>query len=378
GGMALAAARDAIYFRLTADADQFLTVAKFRAARKLWARVQAACGLSPKPLLIAAETAWRMMTARDPYVNMLRATIAVAAAGFGGADAVTVLPYTAPLGLPDAFARRIARNTQLVLSEESNLARVADPAAGSGATEALTQQLCAVAWSTFQEIEAAGGVWAALEGGLIQRQVAAVRAARQRAIAHGKDVLTGTNAYPDLHETRPAVLEVAPLKPLPELSATVTIEALPRIRLAEPFEMLRERSDQILAKTGRRPQIFLSALGTPADFTARMTYAKNFFETGGIEAVSSPGPDFAAMYKTAGTALACLCSSDKVYAKDGAAAATSLKAVGAKHIYLAGRPGEREAALRQAGVQTFIHDGCNALSTLTAAYDILGGERTAR
>ncbi|HXW42311.1 MAG TPA: methylmalonyl-CoA mutase family protein, partial [Xanthobacteraceae bacterium] len=378
GGMALAAARDAIYFRLTADADQFLTVAKFRAARKLWARVQAACGLSPQPLLIAAETAWRMMTARDPYVNMLRATIAVAAAGFGGADTVTVLPYTAPLGLPDAFARRIARNTQLVLLEESNLARVADPAAGSGATEALTQQLCAAAWSTFQEIEAAGGVWAALEGDLIQRQVAAVRAARQRAIAHGKDVLTGTNAYPDLHETRPAVLDVTPLKPPQEGSVAVTIEALPRIRLAEPFEMLREQSDRILAKTGSRPQIFLNALGTPADFTARMTYAKNFFETGGIEAVSSPGPDFAAMYKTAGTALACLCSSDKVYAKDGAAAAASLKAAGVKHIYLAGRPGEREAELRQAGVQTFIHDGCDALSTLTAAYDILGGERIAR
>ncbi len=136
GGMTLEAARDAIYFRLSADADQFLTMAKFRAVRKLWARVEAACGLAPKPAMITAETAWRMMTRRDPYVNMLRTTIAVAAAGLGGADAITVLPHTAALGLPDAFARRVARNTQLVLLEESNLARVADPAAGSGALEA--------------------------------------------------------------------------------------------------------------------------------------------------------------------------------------------------------------------------------------------------
>ena len=120
GGITLDRARDAIYFRLSADADQFLTMAKFRAARKLWARVETACGLAPKPVMVTAETAWRMMTRRDAYVNMLRNAIAVTAAGLGGADAVTVLPHTAPLGLPDAFARRAARNTQLLLLEESN------------------------------------------------------------------------------------------------------------------------------------------------------------------------------------------------------------------------------------------------------------------
>src|SRR5438034_1185441 len=111
-GMSLESAYAAIYFRLTADADQFLTTAKFRALRKLWARVATASGLSPKPAIVMAETAWRTMTRRDPYANILRATIAVAAAGLGGADAVTVLPHTAALGLPDAFARRVARNMQ--------------------------------------------------------------------------------------------------------------------------------------------------------------------------------------------------------------------------------------------------------------------------
>jgi methylmalonyl-CoA mutase len=373
-GMTLEAARDAIYFRLAADADQFLTVSKFRAARKLWARIEAACGLAPKPVTIAAETAWRMMTRRDPYVNMLRTTVAVAAAGFGGANAITVLPHTAPLGLPNALARRCARNTQLVLLEESNLARVADPAAGSGAIEVLTLELCAAAWSVFADIEKTGGAWAALQSGAIQKSVAAVRAERQKAIARSKDVLTGTNAYPNLHETVPAVLDVAPVKPAPDATAAVTAEALPRLRLAEPFEQLRERSDQVLARTGARPSIFLANLGALAQFTVRATFAKNFFEAGGIEAVGGEGDAsaIAAAYKSAGTAIACLCSSDKVYEQDANAAAEALKAAGARHIYLAGRPGEREAALRAAGVQSFIYDGCDAVATLSAAYDSLG------
>ena len=372
-GIALEAARDAIYFRLTADADQFLTVAKFRATRKMWARIEATCGLAPKPVLLTAETAWRMMTRRDPYVNMLRNAIAVAAAGFGGADAITVLPHTAPLGLPDAFARRAARNTQLVLLEESNLARVADPAAGSGAIEALTQQLCEAAWSILQDIEKTGGAWAALQSGAVQNGVGAVRAERQKAVARSRDVLTGTNAYPDLQETLPAVLDVAPVKPAPEETGTITAEALPRLRLAEPFEQLRERSDTTLAKTGARPKIFLANLGTPAAFTARAGFAKNFFEAGGIEAVGGDGEGsaLATAFKDAGTPLVCLCSSDKVYEKDASAAVAGLKAAGARHIYLAGRPLEREAALRAAGVQTFIYEGCDVLATLTASYDIL-------
>src|SRR5262249_3910703 len=149
---ALGDARRMIGFRLAADADQFLTTAKFRALRKLWARIEEACGLTPAPASIAAETAWRMMTRRDPFVNMLRAQVAAVAAGLGGADRTAVLPYTAAIGLPDRFARRIARNTQLILLEESNLAKVADPAAGAGVLESLTHGLCVAAWSLFQEM----------------------------------------------------------------------------------------------------------------------------------------------------------------------------------------------------------------------------------
>jgi len=374
-GVALDAARGMIYFRLAADADEFLTIAKFRALRKLWARVEAACGLTPKPANVAAETAWRMMTKHDPYVNLLRTTIAVTAAGVGGADSITVLPHTAALGLPDAFARRVARNTQLILLEESNLAKVSDPAAGSGAIEDLTTKLCAAAWSQFQETENAGGAWAALEQGLVQRQVAAVRAERQKAAARRKDALTGSSDFPDLHEKSAAVLDVAPVAPPKEAAATVTIEPLPRIRLAEPFEALRDKSDQILAKTGTRPKVFLANLGKLSEFTARAMYAKNFYEAGGIEALSNDGfKDQAAMiaaFKASSAKLACLCSSDKVYEKEAAAAAQALTVAGAT-VHLAGRPGEHEAQWREAGVKTFIFMGCDVVSTLQATHGILG------
>lgn len=372
GGMSLEAARDAIYFRVTADADQLLTMAKFRAVRKLWARVQTACGLPAEPGFVAAETAWRMLTRRDPYLNILRNTIAVAAAGLGGADAITVLPHTAPLGLPDAFARRIARNVQLVLLEEANLARVADPAAGSGALEALTQQLCTAAWSLFQEIERAGGAWAALERGLIRQKVAEVRAERQKAIARRTDVLTGTNTYPDLDETVPAVLDVPP-RPKPEPVKDARATPLPRIRLAEPFERLRDASDRMLAETGARPKIFLACLGAQADFTPRAAFAKNFFESGGVEAMSQQveAATVGDAFKSASTPLACLCASDRAYEEGATAAAAALQAAGARHIFMAGRPHAREAEWRAAGVQSFIYEGCDLLATLQAAYDIL-------
>jgi methylmalonyl-CoA mutase len=374
-GVPLGAARGMIYFRLSADADEFLTIAKFRGLRKLWARVEDACGLAPKPAYVAAETAWRMMTKREPYVNMLRTTIAVTAAGLGGADSITVLPHTASLGLPDAFARRIARNTQLILLEESNLAKVSDPAAGSGAIEDLTGKLCAAAWAQFQEIEKAGGAWAALERGLVQRQVAALRAERQKAAARRKDALTGTSDYPNLTELPAAVLDVAPIVAPKEAAAAVTIEPLPRIRLAEPFEALRDASDRVMAKTGARPKVFLANLGKLSEFTTRAMFAKNFYEAGGIAALSNDGfKDRAAMIaalKASGAKLACLCSSDKVYAKDAAEAAKALTAAGAI-VHLAGRPAENETIWRQAGVKSFVFMGCDVVSTLQAAHDILG------
>jgi methylmalonyl-CoA mutase len=371
-GIALEDAQGMVYARLAADADQFLTLAKFRALRLLWARVEQACGLTSKPLFVAADTAWRMLTQRDPYVNMLRATMATFSAGLGGANAITVLPHTLALGLPDPFARRAARNTQLVLLEESNLAKVSDPAAGSGGIETLTRQLCEAAWALFQEIEKAGGIFAALEQNLIQRKVAATRAVREANIAKRRDVLTGASEFPNLHEAGIAVLDATPVVLPPYGEAKFKFDALAPMRLAAPFEALRDKSDERLKASGARPKIFLANLGAAADFTARATFAKSFFETGGIEAIDTQGfADPAAVataFKASGAAIVCLCSSDKAYAEHAVAAAKALQAAGARHIYLAGRPGEQEAALREAGTGDFIFAGGDALAMLREAW----------
>jgi methylmalonyl-CoA mutase len=374
GGVTLDAARRMIFFRLAADADQFLTIAKFRALRQLWARAEEACGLAPSPPCVSAETAWRMMTRRDPWVNMLRAAVAVFAAGLGGADSITVLPYTAARGLPDRFARRMARNTQLILLEESNLAKVTDPAAGSGAIEDLTQKLCRAAWALFQEIEASGGAAAALAQRVIQDKVAEVRQARAAAVARRTSPLTGTSEFPHLEEAPAAVLDAAPVESPTLGPAAVTFPALPRMRLAEPFEQLRDASDRRLAEAGRRPKVFLATLGRLADFSARATFARNFFAAGGIEAVTHEAfadqAEMIAAFKQSGAKVACLCSSDEVYARKGVDAAKALSSAGAAHIYLAGRPKDREI-YQAAGVQSFIYTGCDALAILTAAHDMI-------
>jgi methylmalonyl-CoA mutase len=375
-GVALEDARSLIGFRLSADADEFLTIAKHRALRTLWARIEQACGLVPKAASIATETAWRMMTRRDPWVNMLRTTIASFSAGLGGADAVAVLPFTAALGLADRFARRNARNTQLVLLEEANLARVADPAAGAGGIEDLTNKLGQAAWALFQEIERAGGAPAALEQGLIQAQVAKVRAAREAAVAHRKDTLTGTSDFPNLAEMPVVVLDVEPVKAA-SYPAAVRYPPLTPLRLAEPFERLRDLSDREMSATGSRPKVFLANLGTLPEFTARASFAKNFFEAGGIEAITSDGFESRAQmvdaFKASGAKLACLCSSDKVYDSEAAGAATALRAAGA-HVLLAGRPAQSHA-LKSAGVSDFIYAGCDAVAALTAAYSVIASGR---
>ena len=375
GGVPLDTARRLIFFRLAADQNQFLTTAKFRALRKLWSRVEEACGLEPEPAFVSAETAWRMMTKRDPHGNIVRGTIAALAAAVGGANAVTVLPYSAAVGLPDAFARRVARNTQTILLEESNLYRVADPSAGSGAIEALTQELCLAAWTLFQKIENTGGPAEALRDGLIQREVASTRAAREAAVAKRKDSLIGTSDFPDLAEEPIAVIEAERSAPCDE-AGQQTAEPLQRIRLAEPFEALRDRSDAYLAAHGTRPKIFLACLGRPADFNTRASFAKSLFEAGGIEAVTPEGmqslDDVVQGFETSLAKLVCLCSSDKVYASDGPQAARALKDIGAEHIYLAGKPSELEADLKNAGVESFVSAGSDVLETLRSVYANLG------
>jgi methylmalonyl-CoA mutase len=411
-GVALEAARDMLSFTLAIDPDQFMGLAKLRALRKLFARIEVTCGLTPSPTRIHAETAWRMQTRFDAPVNMLRNAIAVFSAGVGGADSVSVLPHSLAQGLPDDFARRVARNMQHVLLEESNLWRVADPSAGAGGIEALTDELCAAGWAFFQEIERAGGVVSALEGGFIRDRIAGIRDARGKALATRRAPITGTSEFPNLNEPKPDVVEGAPPASMPAPGPV----ALPSLRLSEGYEALRDRSDAMLAAGGARPRVFLANLGRIADFTARATFARALFEAGGVQAVTNDGfwetviPDRAQRgagihgttedvpdmdprsglrpvgddkgatdlvaltdaFKASGAGLACICSSDALYPHEAADAAMALMASGARKIWLAGRPGDLEAQLAAAGVSGYVFAGCDVLSTLKEALDVTG------
>ncbi len=367
-GVPLDATRAMIAFRLAADADEFVTLAKFRAFRLTWARVEEACGLTPRRAHVQAESAWRMMTARDPYVNVMRGAIAAFSAGLGGADSVSVLPHTLAVGLPDSLARRLARNGQLLLLRESNLGFVADPAAGAGGFEALTQALCGKGWALLQEIEGQGGLPAALASGAFQDRVAASAAALERDVARLRPPITGVSAHPDLAE---AAANVAPGAPQREPIAAAA-GALAPIRLAEPFEALRDASDALLRTTGARPKAYLVALGPEPAHRRRVAFMREWLEAGGIEPVydgeAATPAEAVERLEASGAALACLCGDDAAYAAHAESFARAIKAAGVRGLSLAARPGDAEAALAAAGVDDFIFAGGDAIAALEGLY----------
>ncbi|MGW2065924.1 methylmalonyl-CoA mutase family protein, partial [Streptomyces sp. NPDC001937] len=362
-GLSVEAACAQLEFRYAATADQFLTIAKLRAARRLWARVAEVCGAADAGAQRQhAVTSPVMMTRRDPWVNMLRTTLACLGAGVGGADSVTVLPFDHALGLPDAFARRIARNTSTILMEESHLARVIDPAGGSWYVERLTTELADAAWAFFQEIERAGGQAAALGSGLIGERLAATWAARSKDLARRKEPVTGVSEFPHLAE-RLVERKAAP-------AADGASGGLPTVRRDEAFEALRARSDAHLAETGRRPRVFLAALGPASAHTARATFASNLFQAGGIEPVHDPASvdasTAAEAFATSGATVACLCSGDALYAEQADAVASALRTAGAQRVFLAGRPAEYP------GVDEYVFAGCDVVAVLSSVLDRMG------
>jgi len=396
----------ALSWTFAIDADQFMGIAKLRAMRRLWARIEEASSISGSQIRINAESAWRMLSQRDPWVNMLRGTMATFAAGIGGADSMTVLAHTQALGLPNSFARRIARNTQNVLLEESNLWRVADPSAGSGAYEALTDELAEVAWSLFQEIEAEGGIVASLKAGKVQDRIATVAETRAKDVARRKTPITGTSEFPLLSEAGVEVLEVSadPQRGIPSLcdgnpdigfealiaalvdgksvsevtpgpSATIQATPLRSLRLAVPFEALRDKADLHKQATGGLPKVFLASLGPIAAHTLRSTWMKNLLAAGGIEAIVSEGYVTAEQateaFKASGARVACICSSEDIYAQMGEETARGLKEAGAGRVMLAGRPGDAEAGFKATGVGSFVFAGQDMLALLTELQEYL-------
>lgn len=329
-GLDIADALGQLEFRFAATDDQFATLAKFRAARRLWARVAHVCGApdfggAPQHAVTSAA----MMTQRDPWVNMLRTTLAAFGAGVGGADTVTVLPFDSALpagelGVSKAFADRMARNTQLLLLEESHLGFVQDPAAGSWYVEDYTAELAAKAWEFMQELEAAGGYLAALDSGLLAERIAATRTARDADVAHRKTAVTGVNEFPNLAE-----------RPLSEAARQPGAVA----RYGAAFERLRDRSDAYLAAHGMRPRALLVPLGTVAEHNVRVTFIANLLASGGIESVH-PGPltvdGIAAAAAESGAPIAVLCGSDARYGAEAGEAVARLRAAGVATVLLAG------------------------------------------
>ena len=356
---------------MAVDADLFAGVAKLRAARRLVWRVAEACGAGEASggMTLSVSTSERMMTRRDPYVNLLRATAACAAGAMGGADDITVLPLSWALGEPDAFARRIARNVGLVLRQEASLGRIVDPAGGAWYVEKLTDDLARKAWELFQEWEAEGGMLAALRSGLVQDQVAAVAAARAQAIATGRIELTGTSAFPDLAEDR---MSVTPWPATPALPVKPAVRPLIAHRLAAPFELLRDAADACPV----RPRVFLALLGTPAEYGARSTWISNVLAAGGIATITGDGftssADAGRAFAESGAAIACICASDAVFGELAEATAMALKGAGAIRVYLAGRPRQQDAALEAAGVDDFLFAGMDMVATLSGMHRELG------
>jgi methylmalonyl-CoA mutase len=360
---------------LSVDTDIYLNIAKFRAARRLWANLMQACGVVEAKLQLNAVSSLRMMTTRDPWVNILRATSACFAAGTGGADRITVLPHDTMIGLSSDFACRISRNVQVILQEESSLGIVADPAAGSYALETLTDQIAEQAWSYFQKIETSGGIVANIRDGLIAGDISEAWSGRLKNLAKRKDAVTGVSEFPDVFEKPITDCGAIPSVGPDIAPAGDTVTPLPFHRLAEGFEGLRTQSDQILTDTGARPQIFLANLGSAANHTARATFAKNFFEAGGVEAIPGEGysaaSDLQAAFKASGAKYAVICGSDADYDAMAIDCVRALKGAGCEALYLAGRQANVDA-LTDAGVDEFIYMGANVLETLARLIEKAG------
>lgn len=370
-------------FTLAADADLFLTIAKCRAARRLWARVTQACGVPDAPMRLEARTASRMLTRRDPWVNMLRATAACFAGAVGGAEAVTVLPFDAASGEAGRLGRRIARNIQIILTEESQIFRVIDPAGGSYYVEALSRELAKRAWPMVQGIEGEGGMLAALRQGMAQDAIAQTYMARLADLAHRRLPVTGVSTFPDLDEA-PLLQEPVELSRLmAEAEAVLGARARPRrigailtpMRLAEGFERLRDLSDVALAEDGARPAVFIAALGPLARHASEVDMVQNAFAAGGIQAIHGPlGDDPEAIgeaFAKARTDIACICGIDRKTPEVAAPIIKALLAKGAIAIYAGGRP---DATLKALGVDGFVHGGVNLQGLLEDIQSLVIGE----
>jgi len=431
GGLSVDAAARQIGFSYGVTSDFFAQVAKLRAARWLWAKVVVTAGGEPgaAAMHMHCRTSRFTKTRRDPWVNMLRVTAECTAAVLGGAQSIATQAFDCEIGSAHELAQRVARNTQVVLREESHLSEVADPAGGSWFVERLTNDLARAAWDELRSIEAGGGILEALGSGKVIDAVAEVANAREARIAERKTPIVGVSEFPNLHEDaldrdlvsaeeiqsllrksidaldlgahRDRLLAIARTVNDPEresgalteacLAATkggadmysvatvlqhgqpdFYVEPIPQWRQAEMWERLRARSERLPT----RPVAFLANLGAMPSYQARSTWAQNLLAAAGIEAVSHESSDdmedLATAWEDASASLAVICGSDEDYQMSLERAIAALKAAGCPVLLVAGHPREREAVLRDAGVSDFLFTGADVLRVMSRVLDCVG------
>lgn len=424
-GLDPSTAASQIEFTLAVGPDQFLEMAKFRAIRRLWARVLEASGVEESARYSATygTTSARMITAVDPWVNMLRVTTAAFAAGTGGADGVTVTPFDRMIGQPADLGRRIARNTQIILQDESSLGRIADPLAGSWYGEELTDELAKAGWERFREIEREGGALAALRSGLIATTLTALADEREDDLNHRRRVMTGINEFPLLGDDgtspvepdrskvagdgsrlaeRPAISGLDDLAGvevgerlaaatslassgarIDELDAalaggTFSLPALNPRHDSTPFERLRQAALEHETSGGDRPQVYLACMGSIASHVNYANWAKSFFEVAGVETVPSGALEGSeAQAKTlreGGFELVAVCAGKNQTAEDVADLVSKLRDADATYIYMVNSTPELNEAAMNAGADELLKNGINLSEVLTATLGRLGVE----
>jgi methylmalonyl-CoA mutase len=351
--------------RTTVGRNVFTGIAQLRALRLLWSKVLTAWGVAPPAPEVHVALNPSMLTRLDPWVNLLRGSHGAFAALVGGADVLEVAPFDSALGVPEALGRRIARNTPLVLTEESHLGRVADPAGGSFFLEQLTDTLARQAWARFRSVEGAGGLLASMRRGGPQRELFADARKRGNAIGHRKVPITGVSEF--ALPTEPVLQR----RPHPTPPGSPGIDPVPLRSDAADFEELRAR----VAAFDSPPTVFLATLGPRAEWSARATWTRNVFQAAGLTVVEGDGtadldPDAAAAQLAATDSdAACVVGSDKRYPTHAAAALSALSA--ARPTWLAGRPGDHADAWTDAGAAGFVFAGCDVLGSLRRLLDSL-------
>jgi len=362
-----------IKFNFGISSNYFMEIAKFRAARYLWANIVFAYGAKcPREecpnrepdgmercsamMRIHAETTEWNMTIFDAHVNLLRTQTEAMSAALAGVDSLTVLPFDSAYKEADEFSERIARNQQLLLKEESHFDKVVDPAAGSYYLENLTEAIANQAWKLFLEVEEKGGFIAEMEAGNIQKAVNASNEARHKAVSSRREILLGTNQYPNFNETAASKIE-----PCDECGCSKGEGALDFERGASDFEALRLATE----KSGKRPKVFMLTIGSLAMRLARAQFASNFFACAGYEIIDNLGFETVDAGVTAAQKVKAdiivLCSSDEEYA---ALAPQAFKAIGGKAIFVVAGAPECMEELKAQGITNFIHVRSNVLEAL--------------